>query len=223
VIPHGTEAVLFDAGGVLVEPDWAPVREGLGVDLDDERCRFAHYRSVQELDRTGFLDWRSHDRVIAQEMGVPDHLLDSAVDLIERVYTELPWGPITGAAEGLRAVQDEGYRLAIVSNAHGTMAEHLETHEICSATGGPGVAVEIVVDSHLVGIEKPDPRIFAIALDALGLPADRCTYVGDTVYFDVNGARAAGLHPVHLDPYSLCESPPSDHAHIRAVADLVTG
>ena len=220
MIPDGVDAVLFDAGGVLVEPDWAPVRRALGVDLDEDRCRFAHYRSVQELDRSGFVDWRVHDRVIAVEMGVPEHLLDAAVAEIERIYTEHPWRPIAGAAEGLAAVRAAGYRLAIVSNAHGTMAEMLEEHEICSATGGPGVAVEIVVDSHLVGVEKPDPAIFGIALDALGLPASRCAYVGDTVWFDVRGARAAGLHPIHLDPYDLCDGG-DDHPHVRAVADLV--
>lgn len=220
MIPDGIEAVLFDAGGVLLEPDWAPVREGLGLDLDEERCRFAHYRSVQELDRTGFVEWRVHDRVIATEMGVPEELLDRAVDLIEQVYTGLPWLPIAGAAEGLAAVQAAGYRVGIVSNAHGTIADQLETHEICSANGGPGVQVEVVVDSHLVGVEKPDPAIFRLALDALGLPADRCLYVGDTVLFDVVGARAAGIEPVHVDPYELCGTP-GDHPHISRVGDLV--
>ena len=220
MIPDGVEAVLFDAGGVLVEPEWSPVRHALGIELDPERCRYAHYRSVQELDRTGFVDWRVHDRVIAVEMGVPEHLVDRAVDVIEQIYVALPWRPIAGAAEGLRAVRDAGYRLAIVSNAHGRMAEYLEAHEICSATGGPGVHVEIVVDSHLVGVEKPDPAIFGFALDALGLPPERCAYVGDTVHFDVGGARAAGLHPIHLDPYGLCDGG-GDHPHVRAVADLV--
>jgi putative hydrolase of the HAD superfamily len=220
VIPDGTEAILFDAGGVLLEPDWAPVREALGVELDDERCRFAHYRSVQELDRTGFVDWRTHDRVVAAEAGVPEELLDRAVDAIEEMYSSRGWLPIAGAAESLRAVKAAGYRVAVVSNAHGTIADQLETHELCSATGGPGVHVEVVVDSHLVGVEKPDPAIFGFALDALGLPAGRCAYLGDTVHFDVIGARAAGLHPIHLDPYGLCDA--DDHPHVRAIADLVT-
>jgi putative hydrolase of the HAD superfamily len=78
--------------------------------------------------------------------------------------------------------------------------------------------VAVVVDSDVVGVEKPDPAIFGIALDALSLSPDGCLYVGDTVHFDVNGARAAGLRPVHLDPYRLC--PHGDHPHVGSLAEL---
>jgi len=52
-----------------------------------------------------------------------------------------------------------------------------------------------------VGIEKPDPRIFRIALDALRVAAERALYVGDIRCVDEAGARAAGMHFVLLDPY----------------------
>ena len=57
-----------------------------------------------------------------------------------------------------------------------------------------------MIDSQLVGVEKPDPRIFAIALERLGLaPADGL-YVGDIYEVDVIGARRAGLDVILLDP-----------------------
>jgi putative hydrolase of the HAD superfamily len=74
-----------------------------------------------------------------------------------------------------------------------------------------------VIDSHLVGIEKPDPRIFKLALDAIDVAPERSLYVGDTVRFDVKGALAAGLRPVHVDPYDLCDGP---HSHIGSLAEL---
>lgn len=77
--------------------------------------------------------------------------------------------------------------------------------------------VSVVIDSHVVGIEKPDPRIFGFALDVLGADPARCLYVGDTIRFDVRGALAAGLFPVHMDPFGHCDGP---HAHISALADL---
>jgi putative hydrolase of the HAD superfamily len=98
------------------------------------------------------------------------------------------------------------------------MEQQLADHRICTSDGGHGAQVAVVVDSDVVGVEKPDPAIFGTALDALGLPPRGCIYVGDTVHFDVNGARAAGLLPVHLDPYGWC--PDTDHAHIGSLTEL---
>ena len=76
----------------------------------------------------------------------------------------------------------------------------------------------IIIDSHLVGLEKPDPRIFHLALRALDVEPSQAVYVGDTVKFDVNGALAAGLHPVHVDPFRFCDG---NHTHIADLAELV--
>ena len=62
--------------------------------------------------------------------------------------------------------------------------------------------VRVVIDSHVVGVAKPDPRIFDAALGHFeGIDRGRIAYVGDSVTMDIGGARAAGLHPVLLDPY----------------------
>jgi putative hydrolase of the HAD superfamily len=58
-----------------------------------------------------------------------------------------------------------------------------------------------VLDSRDLGVEKPDPRIFLDACARLDLPPARCAYVGDVVAIDVEGSRAAGLHPVLFDAY----------------------
>jgi HAD superfamily hydrolase (TIGR01509 family) len=58
-----------------------------------------------------------------------------------------------------------------------------------------------VVDSAVVGVEKPDPRIFRHALDAVGARPERTLHVGDLYAVDVVGARAAGLHALLLDPH----------------------
>ena len=190
-----------------------------GVAPDDETCRRAHYASMRELDRLDRADWAAVDRVLAEVAGVEDHQLSCAVEAIAEVFLSLPWVPIRDAAEALLQLYAAGFALAVVSNSSGTLERQLAEHRICDPGGGPAAQVKIVVDSQIVGVEKPDPRIFQIALDALDLPADRCLYVGDTVHFDVKGALAAGLHPVHLDPYGLC--PHHDHPHIAALSDLV--
>ena len=70
---------------------------------------------------------------------------------------------------------------------------------------GPGIGVEVecVIDSGAVGVSKPDPRIFQIALDAIGVAAADAWYVGDMPGIDVVGARAAGLWPIVMDPFGF--------------------
>lgn len=216
------DAVVLDAGGVLLLPDPSSLRELLapfGVEPDAERCRWAHYASTRAVDRLETADWRTIDRLVAAELGVAADQLDGATAAIDTAYNDRNWVPIEGAAEALLALQAAGFALAVVSNASGTMEAQLAQHEICSVDGGTHAEVAVVVDSAVVGVEKPDPAIFRFALDALDVAPERCLYVGDTVFFDVNGSRAAGLHPVHVDPYDRC--PIDGHPHVHGVQDLV--
>jgi len=216
------DAVLLDAGGVLLLPDPEAVRQAfasLGATPDDETCRRAHYASMREVDRLGRADWAAVDRVFARIAGVPEERIDDAVAVTEDIYLRRPWVPLPRVAESLRELQDAGFAMAVVSNAEGTMERQLAEHRICAVGGGEAADVAVVVDSHVVGVEKPDPRIFQIALDALGISGARCVHVGDSVHFDVEGARAAGLDCVHVDPYGYC--PDDDHGHIGSLPDLV--
>jgi putative hydrolase of the HAD superfamily len=225
VFDHPIDAVLLDAGGVLLLPDPDAMRRALaplGVAPSDDLCRRAHYASTREIDRLGVVDWRAADRVIAEMFGVPADRLDEAFAAIEEVYVSERWAPIAGANHALLRLQAAGVPLAVVSNAGGTMEQQLLTHRVCGVgpLDGEDVAeVTIVVDSHVVGIEKPDPGIFEIALAELGIGPERAVYVGDTWYFDVVGARSAGLVPVHVDPERLC--PHDDHAHVPSLAGFV--
>ena len=78
----------------------------------------------------------------------------------------------------------------------------------------------VVLDSEVVGVAKPDPEIFRLALDALDVPAGGgVLHVGDSLRYDVAGALAAGLQPVHMDPYGFCPAP-DGHLHVRSLAEL---
>jgi putative hydrolase of the HAD superfamily len=213
------DAVIFDAGGVLLLPDAELGGEAI-AGLRDESTSAdwhrAHYAALIALEQMDPIDWLAHRRVIAAEVGVRDEHLDAAAALIDDVMTSA-WVAVDGAADTLRALAVAGYKLAVVSNAWGTIAQWLEQHKVCSVTGDELPLVGAVIDSHLVGIEKPDPRIFQLALDALDVVPHRSLYVGDTVRFDVKGALAAGLQPVHVDPYGFCDGP---HSHIVSLAEL---
>jgi putative hydrolase of the HAD superfamily len=219
--PGDIDAVLLDAGGVLLLPDPAALRRALapfGVVPDDETCHRAHYAGVRELDRLDLPDWRAVDGAVASTAGVPEEALGQVVGLISHVYVTEPWVAAPGAALALQRLGGADLALAVVSNATGTVEKQLAEHQICSVDGGACARVELVVDSHLVGVEKPDPAIFRIALEALGVEPERSIHVGDSVHFDVQGARAAGVRPLHLDPYQLCGA--SDHPHLRSLEEL---
>jgi FMN phosphatase YigB (HAD superfamily) len=71
--------------------------------------------------------------------------------------------------------------------------------------------MEIIIDSKVVGVEKPDPAIFAIALEATGTVPDRTMHMGDTLVADVVGALAAsqGVPGLGGSADRLSERPPA--------------
>jgi putative hydrolase of the HAD superfamily len=177
----------------------------------------AYYSANLLLDSLDLPDWGGMRRAIASTVGVPDDQLDAAVPLIEQLIASAPWVPVDGAIDLLWSLAGAGYKLAVVSNAFGTVERQLQDLGVCSVAGDGIPRVGAVIDSRVVGVEKPDPRIFQLALDALGVEASRSVYVGDTVKFDVSGAEGAGLHPVHFDPFQLCSGV---HSHISALPEL---
>lgn len=118
---------------------------------------------------------------------------------------------IDGTVEAVARLQRGGIRVAVVSNSDGSVRESL------SQAGFDGL-FEFVVDSHEVGLAKPDPAIFLHALARLGVEAARAWYVGDSIYHDVGGGSGAGLAAsVLIDPLGLAV----DHSpRIASVAQL---
>ena len=93
----------------------------------------------------------------------------------------------------------------------------LRRHEILQVGAGPGLAVEHISDSGVIGVHKPEPAMFEATAAGLGLPLGRICHVGDAGGFDADGAAAAGMVAVHLDPLGLC---PADHVHVDSLADF---
>jgi putative hydrolase of the HAD superfamily len=121
--------------------------------------------------------------------------------------------PLPGIADALRELRALGLRLVVVSNADGTVERGL-------TRAGLRPLLDEVVDSHLVGFEKPDPRIFSHALVRSGSRPDTTLHVGDLYAADVVGARAAGVHPLLLDPHD--DWPPVDCARLPDIPALAT-
>jgi putative hydrolase of the HAD superfamily len=199
--------LLFDAGGVLLDLDYAFLRRLLArhgcettrdaLGRAEAHARTEIHRRVRGGGRVGDA-WRDYFRVVLAEVGARRESFEEIVDQLWEAHQRVGlWTvAIDGTPEALRRLKARGYRMAVVSNAEGRVAQDLE------AAGYDGL-FETVVDSFLVGIEKPDPAIFRIALERIGEPPESAVFLGDVPAVDVEGARAAGIAPVLLDRHDL--------------------
>lgn len=137
---------------------------------------------------------------VLEALGLPSaEARERAPALSHRIRAELPsrrfWTRVLpGVPAALRALRASGLRLVVVSNSDGTANQLL-------ADVGLASLVDLVVDSSVIGVEKPDAGIWQHALRPFAVPEGRALHVGDLYAIDVVGARAAGLHAVLLDPF----------------------
>jgi FMN phosphatase YigB (HAD superfamily) len=108
-----------------------------------------------------------------------------------------------GLARSRRVLQElsRNFRLGVVSNFYGNLDKVL-------AEFGLAPLLSVTIDSALVGVAKPDPRIFSAALDRLNIEPHLTVMVGDSVDKDCEPARAIGLRTVWLNTASSAEGPP---------------
>ncbi len=123
------------------------------------------------------------------------------------------WRVYGDALVGLRQLRRAGCRLALLSNW-----DHSGT-AVLAATGLTDF-FEVVGISAALGREKPDPEAFAWVADALDLPAESITHVGDNVWDDVQGARTAGMKPVLVHRHPEWHAPPPLPPDVTVVDDL---
>jgi len=229
-----TEALFLDVGGVLHLPSHAIVTTALkraGVYPEAELLDRAHYAGVAALVDWPDGDdgiWTAYEEAYVRSLDAPEECVPDAVEELDIAFRAPGmWSRLApGSLVGLRllhAVGEKlGLQLAIVSNSDGTLEGRLRDEGICQVGEGAGVPMTIVIDSAAVGVAKPDPAIFALALDACGIAPERALHIGDTVGADVDGARAAGVRPLHLDPYGFCHDDSHRHvASLHAVASAL--
>jgi putative hydrolase of the HAD superfamily len=213
------QAVLLDAGGVLVLPNpWAivSVLRAAGGDIHPDSVRRAHYAGTAAMDSARDRDWTRYYRVFLRFASVPTDRRDDAAAALREIYAAPAptlWNVVPEQViEDLRELAATGVAIAVVSNSDGTVESVLRRCEI---------PIDIVIDSGVVGVAKPDPGIFSFALEKLNVAPEDAVHVGDTTWADVDGALAAGVRPLHLDPFGDCPDPAGHHEHVRSLADVV--
>ena len=217
----GVSAVLFDAGNTLLWIDHARIAQilgGAGVTCDEAAVRAAEMRARPRLDPflAGAARRESADTVARYAElileGVGAAASRPAYDALVAAWPTLWVRPPADARPSLDTLAARGFRLGVVSNSNGRVLSLLEAADLAAP-------LACVVDSGLVGVEKPDPRIFAIAAERLSVPPAACVYVGDFHSLDVLGARAAGMHGVLIDPLGVWDG--VDAPRVTSLTDLV--
>ncbi len=232
--PNGIRAIFFDLDGTLrhnrppseqVFFDQA-VRLGLEDSADGRRqaLRWAHeYWANSELlqeDQARFGDdrarfWQNYAHRHLQAYGCSEA---EAAALAPGVYLYMAdeyepedWIPAE-VPQTLARLQRAGFTLGVVSNRDDPFGTYLES-----------VGLRRYVHFTLAAGEakswKPDPGIFAHALNMAGVAAEETFYIGDNYYADVIGAQRAGIHPVLLDPDNVF-SPDIDCDVIRSLPEI---
>jgi HAD superfamily hydrolase (TIGR01509 family) len=225
---EGARAVVFDVGGTLTHPDWPRLaslalaeagREFGAAEL--ERVFKDGLREVDLLMRQGgpppadtsARNWTF--RRMYAGLGLDGETCERLRSRLDVLHDErhLWCGVDPEAARVLDALRAAGLQTAAVSNTEdGRLAELMELT-------GLAPRFALMLDSHVVGLRKPDPAIFRLALDTLRVDAAEAVFVGDSYAHDALPARAAGMRAVLIDPLDL--HPESVCPRVRRLGELI--
>jgi putative hydrolase of the HAD superfamily len=205
VTPAELDAVTIDGYGTLVALD-RPVERlrtalaGRGIDRSDEAVRDAFAAEVRYY-RDHKVEGRDAESLAVLRRRCAAVFADAAgargLDFTDDFMASLVFEPLPGVREALERLRAHGLALAVVSNWDVGLHDHLEQLGL-----RPYFAT--VVTSAEAGVEKPDPAVFRLALERLGVDPARALHVGDDGA-DEAGAAAAGMR---FAPAPLAEAVP---------------
>ena len=203
-------AVFFDAGETLVHPEPSfpelfarivtreghprePVAISDGLSLVSDEFRRASeeralWTTTPERSRRFWLG------VYARFLDVLDLPRDDGLaDTLYREFTDRRnYAAFDDVVPTLQALTDDGATLGVISNYEAWLEDLLVDLQLSEL-------LPVRVVSGIEGVEKPDPAIFHLALDRVGLAPSEVVYVGDVPDFDYEPAEALGLFPVLID------------------------
>ena len=204
-------AVFFDAGNTLIFPRVDQLAEeltaqGYPATVEDfyaaERAgkqKLASWLLPQiesgQIPRAVDLTyWLEYLRALVERIGVPEGARDKVMRRVGERFADIEiWSRVLpDTPPFLDSLRGEGYSLAVISNSNGMIEQQLARVDLARR-------FDFILDSHVVGVEKPRPEIFRMALERAGVEAREAVFVGDSYATDIAGARTAGLRGVLFD------------------------
>ena len=217
-------ALLLDAGDTLLFMDYEALSQALrtlSVSVAPERlergmfvAKSAYQTVVRESTRHEN-GWFVLVRSLLLSAGIPAPEAEPLLAPLRQIHDDFYfWRQVPAELPtALDRARDAGIRLGVVSNSEGRLLSVLQRV-------GLAEHFEVVIDSHLEGVAKPDPEIFARALFRMHLPAERALYAGDLPEIDLVGAQAAGMHGVLVDAFDSYRARP-ELPRVSSVGQLV--
>jgi HAD superfamily hydrolase (TIGR01509 family) len=227
-------AVFLDAGNTIIGLDYDVIAERIRADghaVTPAEVRHAEQRARARLDpHLGARSTETQDtfrlylRYTLDGLGVAwDAAAERIADDLRRAKPPHGlWSTLVPEAPAvLEALRGRGFRLAVVSNSNGSVADILQAV-------GLAEYLDAIMDSGRLGVEKPDPKIFEAAAAAVDVRPEEAVHVGDLYSIDVAGARAAGCRAILLDPAGVwvgvdCPTAPDLPAAARLIEAMTTG
>jgi HAD superfamily hydrolase (TIGR01509 family) len=219
------ETLLLDAGGVMIFPNWDRVAVTLrshGFAVTGDALRAVEppaKRAIDEARRIATSDdaqrGGQYFDLVLDAAGVSRTAARAAA--LAEIYayhqSENIWETVPADVRpALGALRDMGLTLAVASNANGIL------HRLFDRVGLTPY-FDVICDSCIEGVEKPDPRFFEIVMERAGGRRESTLHVGDLYHVDVAGARNAGIAALLLDPHDLYAD--TDVDRIRSLSELV--
>jgi len=221
-------AIFFDAGNTLIHPRVEELARDLteqGYPATSEDFWVAERAGKAKLDgwlqiRQGKLPraiehyyWREYLQALMDRIRAPESEREHLMRHVAERFGDITlWSNVfPETAPFLEALRAGGYYLGVISNSNGTIEEQLRRVDLVRH-------FDTVLDSALVGVEKPHPEIFRMALARARVEAAEALFVGDTYAIDVGGAQLAGLRGVLIDRVGAY--PDASCPRITALPDL---
>ena len=220
-----TAAVFFDVDFTLIHPgprfqavgyQESCARYGINIDADRFEAAVADASSLLDSDDHLYDDAvfvRYTQRIIELMGGAGPDVLTVAKEIYDdwaehehfELYDDVP--------EVLRALQDRGLRMGLISNSHRPLRS-FEKH-----FGLDGL-IAVTMSSYDHGFMKPHPSIFEAALRQMKVPAAEAVMVGDSFAHDCAGALQAGMRSVLLARHGATSAPVESVPVIRSLTEL---
>ena len=207
------KVIFFDLGSTLIysKDPWPPIYEkadkalvevlhqaGIPLEINPFCCEFGSFLDSYYAERgTGTVEKTTFSLLaeILDQKGfnhIPPSTLRSALDAMYSI-TQQNWHLESDAIPTLKTIREAGYRLGMISNTSDDtnvqqLVDHFELRPY----------FDIILTSAGCGIRKPEERIFNLALDFFGLPAEQTAMVGDMLEADILGANQLGIYSIWI-------------------------